>query len=113
MDDPGLQTLLDLDGERFQMGDGYWTKFEVKLVQPSNEIPHGIRYSLTLHDRHGKRLLGFDNAHAVKKAKRYEARKIEWDHRHDADNVTAYNFESPGALIEAFWDAVGAILGEN
>lgn len=110
-DDPNLQSLLDLDGERFQMGDGYWTKFDVKLVKPSNEIPHGIRYSLTLHDRHGKRLLGFDNAHAVKKSKRYEARKVEWDHRHDADTVTAYEFESPGALVEEFWNAVGKIVG--
>ncbi len=29
-------------------------------------MPHGIRYALTLHDRYGTRLLGFDNAHAVK-----------------------------------------------
>jgi hypothetical protein len=45
-DDPNLQSLLDLDGERFQMGGGYWTKFDVKLVSASDEIPHGIRYSL-------------------------------------------------------------------
>ncbi len=26
---------------------------------------YGIRYSLTLHDREGDRLLGFDNAHEI------------------------------------------------
>ena len=25
--DPGLETLLDLDGEVFMVGKGYWTKF--------------------------------------------------------------------------------------
>lgn len=112
-DDNGLQSLLDLDGERFQMGGGYWTKFDVKQVEPSAEIPHGISYSLTFHDRHGRRLLGFDNAHAVKKSKKYEARKTEWDHRHDADRVTSYVFDHPGKLLEDFWKAVNKILEEK
>ena len=37
---------------------------------PKPEIPHGIRYNLTLHNRHNKRVMGFDNAHAVKGKKR-------------------------------------------
>jgi hypothetical protein len=31
-------------------------------VEPDEHVPHGIRYALTLHDRYGTRLLGYDNA---------------------------------------------------
>ncbi len=76
-EDKTLETLLDLDGEIFPMENGYWTKFEASRVTPIRQIPHGIRYSLTLHDRNNTRILGFDNAHAVKpKKKKYGARKI-------------------------------------
>jgi hypothetical protein len=47
---PGLDYLLDLDGEIFPMDNGYWTKFDVKAVEPNENIPHGIKYSLTLHN---------------------------------------------------------------
>lgn len=111
--DHGLQNLLDLDGEIFKMAAGYWTKFEAKRVGFTDRIPHGIRYSLTLHDRHGTRLLGFDNAHAAPKGKSYGARKLEWDHRHDRDKVTAYPFTSAGKLVDDFWIAVGKVIGER
>lgn len=111
--DNGLQSLLELDGERFYMETGHWTKFEARLVTPCIEIPHGIRYCLTLHDRKGRRLLGFDNAHALKKTKRFESRRIEWDHRHDADLVTAFDFDTPAALVQEFWAAVDAIIGNT
>jgi len=82
-EDKTLETLLDLDGEIFPMENGYWTKFEASRVTSTRQIPHGIRYSLTLHDRNNTRILGFDNAHAVKpKKKKYGARKITWDHKH-------------------------------
>ena len=62
-----LQTLLDLDGEIIELMDGrYFAKFEAHLVESSPEVPHGIKYSLTLHDRNGVRILGFDNAHPIK-----------------------------------------------
>ena len=105
-----MQRLLDLDGERFQMGDGYWIKIDVKQVAVSAEIPHGIRYSLTLHDPYGKRLLGFDNAHAVKKRRRYQNKRVERDHRHDGEQVAAYAFDGPEKLMEDFWNAVNTIL---
>jgi hypothetical protein len=56
-EDETLETLLDLDGEIFPMENGYWTKFEVKRVEPTKRIPHGIKYSLTLHDRNNTRIL--------------------------------------------------------
>jgi hypothetical protein len=77
MEDETLATLLHLDGEIFPMDSGFWTKFEVYRVTPEPHIPHGVRYSLTLHDRYNRRVLGFDNAHAVRTAKKgYGARKI-------------------------------------
>jgi hypothetical protein len=64
--DETLETLLDLDGEIFLMEGGYWTKFEANRVEPTQHIPHGVRYSLTLHDRNNTGILGFDNAHAFR-----------------------------------------------
>lgn len=60
--DSGLTILLDLDGQTFFVdGEGrYWVKFEVKRCEVSTERPHGLRYSLTLHDASGSRLVGFD-----------------------------------------------------
>lgn len=111
--DDGLQYLLELDGERFLMGGGFWTKFDIRRVTPSAEIPHGIRYSLTLHDRKGRRLLGFDNAHGLKAPRKFQARRVEWDHRHDADRVEPYMFCSADKLLEDFWHAVERILEQE
>jgi hypothetical protein len=75
--DTGLNTLLELNGVEYWLNENCWVKFEayeVKEVTP--QIPHGIRYSLTLHDRYNKRIMGFDNAHAFKaKIKKYSAHK--------------------------------------
>ena len=109
--DTSLETLLDLDGEVFPMDNGYWTKFEARRVEPTNQMPHGIRYSLSLHNRNNIRILGFDNAHAYKsKRKKYGARKVTWDHRHKTEKVYNYEFESASRLLEDFWDAVDQIL---
>ncbi|WP_319557749.1 toxin-antitoxin system TumE family protein [Thiomicrorhabdus sp.] len=110
--DTGLETLLELDGEIFPMENGYWTKFEVHRVEPSKEIPHGIKYSLTLHNRQNQRIVGFDNAHGVKlKKHRYAAKKITWDHKHLEKIVMDYEFESAGQLMEDFWHEVDKVLG--
>ena len=103
----GLDTLLELDREVFPMENGYWTKIEARRVDPNEQIPHGVRYSLTLHDRFGRRVLGFDNAHGIKpKRKKFGARKITWDHKHTEGTVEEYEFESAGQLLEDFWAAV-------
>ena len=108
-----LRYLLDLDGERFQMGGGYWTKFDVKLVEPTAEVPHGIKYSLTLHDQSGRRLLGFDNAHGLKRSGRRDNRRVVWDHHHDEERVTAYDFTSAAKLVEDFWLQVSKVLADT
>lgn len=56
--DQGLETLLDLNGVIIQQEKGYWVKFEVSQTPVTKERPHGLRYSLTLHDKYGKRIMG-------------------------------------------------------
>jgi len=100
--DDSLESLLNLDGEVFLMEDGYWTKFEITRVPPSPQIPHGIRYSLTFHDRNNIRILGFDNAHIVKaKRRKYGDRKITLDHKHKLGRVSPYEFWSFRRFIPA------------
>ena len=64
--DLGLDVLLQLNGEIFPMENGYWTKIEAKIVDANEHIPHGIRYSLSLHAPNNMRVLGYDNAHGIK-----------------------------------------------
>jgi len=113
-EDDALVDLLNLDGEIFPMDNGYWTKFEVWQVDPEPHVPHGIRYSLTLHDRHNRRVLGFDNAHAIRPARKaYRARKITWDHVHKCERVWPYDYESASGLLEDFWREVERIMEEK
>ena len=53
MTNPGLETLLDLDGQILVQEDGSWIKIEARLVKETDNRPHGIKYSLTLHGRKG------------------------------------------------------------
>jgi hypothetical protein len=110
----GIDTLLDLDGVVIEQVDGYWTKFEVRRIsQTTEEIPHGIRYSLTLHDRHGERIMGFDNAHAVKsrkKGKHQGRRTYDHRHRHSKDEGIPYEFVDAHQLLKDFWSEVDKTL---
>lgn len=114
MSRPELQALLELDGLSYGIGGGYWVKFSVKAVSPNRHIPHGIKYSLTLHHKSGTRLVGFDNAHApTVKRPRFSGRREEWDHNHNRSVISDYVFESPGQLLEDFWEAVDRLLAEE
>ena len=62
----GLESLLDLNGMCIAQEGGHWVKFDVFEVIPSPHIPHGISYSLTLHNKYNQRVMGFDNAHTQK-----------------------------------------------
>jgi hypothetical protein len=48
--DPAIDALLDLHGSILDEENGYWIKIEARLVDVSKEVPHGIRYSLTLRN---------------------------------------------------------------
>ncbi|KAA0889803.1 toxin-antitoxin system TumE family protein [Oryzomonas rubra] len=112
--DTGLDTLLSLHGTTFEFGDdGYWVKFEAWLVAPNKHRPHGINYSLTLHDRYNKRVIGFDNAHAPqRKPKGYIGRKVEWDHEHKTETVQEYDFKTPAQLLVDFWNVVEKVTSK-
>ena len=113
--DKGLDYLLDLDGEILAQEGGYWIKIEAnQLKHATKECPHRIRYCLTLHDRYGKRVLGFDNAHSVKTRKRgrYKGRSVAYDHKHmnPVDKGTPYVFESAEQLLRDFFEEVDKYL---
>lgn len=113
-EDETLVTLLNLDGEIFPMDNGYWTKFEAYRVNPEQHIPHGVRYSLTLHDRYNLRVMGFDNAHAIRPTRKgCGGRKITWDHKHKCDKISPYEHESASQLLEDFWQEVERIMGKE
>jgi hypothetical protein len=103
----GLQYLLDLHRETYEVGGGWWVTIRATLVEPSEERPHGLQYSLTLHNPKGERILGYDNAHAV------ERRERRFDHRHHRKRAGLYEFRSPADLLEDFWRDVEAILKEE
>ncbi len=115
--DYGLNVLLDLDGYEGTLEDGLHTvRFQVSLVDATENVPHGIRYNLTLHDETGRRILGYDNRnhdYRSESKKGYVARKTEWDHRHRKETVTGYEFQSPVALLEDFWRDVYGFLGKG
>lgn len=108
----GLETLLDLDGTVFRLQKGYWVKFSVRLVTPNTHIPHGVSYSLSLHDRNNNRILGFDNAHGCQppRRKKFSGRKVTWDHKHRNEKILAYEYDSAVQLMEDFWAEVDRIV---
>ncbi|MCK5874006.1 MAG: hypothetical protein KAG82_04875 [Alcanivoracaceae bacterium] len=114
--DTGMDTLLELHGSIFDQGGGYWMKIEAWQVTVSKEVPHGIRYSLSLHEPYGMRILGYDNAHAVKPPKKfkYAGRIMAYDHkhRHAADKGVPYVFSSAQQLLNDFFADVDRLLLE-
>lgn len=113
--DTGLDTLLEMDGYILDQGDGFWVKIEARRIPvPTPERPHGISYSLTLHDPSGQRILGFDNAHGVRPSgrKRYAGRRVEYDHKHQnpGDRRVLYEFTDPYQLMKDFFEAVDKVL---
>jgi hypothetical protein len=115
-DDFRKQILLDLNGLKDTNPKGYRVEFEAREVGTSKHRPHGLKYSITLHDRMGNRLIGYDNAHSVKKPtrKRYGARKIiAWDHKHrdPKDKGMPYEFDTVSELLSDFWNDVDTITG--
>jgi hypothetical protein len=114
--DSGLETLLELDGCVLEQEAGFWIKIEVKQVDASDHAPHGIRYSLTLHDQYGTRVLGYDNAHLVKPPKKFKfaGRRLPYDHKHrtGADKGVPYSFQSAQTLLEDFFAEVDRVIKE-
>ncbi|MDP2961749.1 MAG: DUF6516 family protein, partial [Sulfurimicrobium sp.] len=78
-----LELLLAYDGQTHYLVSGYFLKLDVRVVEKSELVPHGIAYSLTLHDPDDTRILGFDNAHPVPHpGGLFIKPKVEADHCH-------------------------------
>jgi len=114
--DSGIATLIDLRDQIIDQGDGYWVKIEAWQVAVSKEFPHGIRYSLTLHEPYGERILGYDNAHALKPTNKfkYAGTRLPYDHkhRHASDSGVAYEFQNAHQLLADFFSEVDRVLKE-
>lgn len=111
-----LDNLLSYDGRRHFLASGYFLKFEIKLVEKSERVPHGISYSFTLHDPSGKRLLGFDNAHPVAhRGSSFMSSPKASDHWHRTadDGGRPYQFVSAWKLLDDFFDEVERVLSEQ
>ena len=112
--DVGLQNLLDLSESVLDQGNGYWIKIQALSVPPSEFIPHGIRYAPTLHEPYGRRILGYDNAHAVKPPKKFKfaGQRLAFDHkhRHVSDQCVPYMFIDAHQLLSDFFIEVDAVL---
>jgi len=111
--DHSLDLLLELDGQILVVDPAgkHWAKFTVKKVAVSPERPHGLSYSLTLHDESGERLVGFDNAHPVSSGSGpgKKTRK-QHDHQHRTQTVTPYDYLDAGSLLADFWAEVDKAL---
>jgi len=111
-----MEFLLGFDGRIHHLEQGYWLKFEVKRTTPTPERPHGLRYSFTLHDPSGSRVLGFDNAHGVApRGARYRRAPVEHDHWHRtvSDEGRPYPFTTVRQLIVDYFAAVRRALAER
>jgi Family of unknown function (DUF6516) len=112
-----LDALLDLDGVVAALSDDpapYWANFVVKRVPVSPERPHGLYYSLTLHDPQSDHVLGFDNAHSVREGSGPRARThTEYDHKHRQQSVQFYDYQDAGTLILDFWTEVESAINEK
>ena len=114
--DPSLDTLLELDGQVLVVDPEakHWVRFMVTRVEPTGEKPHGPDYSLALHGPDGERLVGFDNAHPVRRRAGPAGRvRGSHDHKHRLRTVSPYEYRDAATLLGDFWDEVYAVLKER
>ena len=124
----GLNYLLELDRATFVFERGFWVRIRTWRVMKSRAMPHGIRYSLSLHDKNGRRLLGFDNAHAPLAGRGGSGRSSEvYDHVHYSpghaskskaksakeSDTKPYRFVSAEQLLIDFFTAVERELNSH
>ena len=106
-----------MDGQRGDVGGGYWFKIEARAVPQSPAVPHGVKYSLTLHVMEGPRIFGIDNAHAPKVTGERRGpgrvRRVEFDHQHLGQRVSFYEYVSAQDLLTDFFAKVDEMLKER
>jgi hypothetical protein len=106
--DHDLEFLLSLDGTEFRLLSGHMVKIDAHTVAATDFRPHGVKYSLTLHDASGQRIYGMDNAHGIR-------RRLKYDHRHlyGRRKVIGYDYRGPAELLADFYREVERILRER
>lgn len=113
--DLGIENLLYMNGDVIEADAEleYSVHIDAKRSDVTVGRPHGIKYSLTLHDKDGYRLLGFDNAHEIEdksKGKFSRHRKVsKWDHEHrlrEVSVINPYDYQTAEQLMVDFWTAV-------
>ncbi|WP_254440156.1 DUF6516 family protein [Ruegeria sp. HKCCA5929] len=109
-----MDTLLELHGQTYFLGDnGFRVKFDVRRVEVTDERPHGLKYSLTLHEPKGDRVVGFDNAHAIEIGNGPAKKKLtKYDHKHRFRTIGPYDYEDAATLLGDFWAEVDSVLDE-
>jgi hypothetical protein len=115
-EDFGLQWLLELHGVSIQLEEGYWWKAEAWRVAPSVLCPHGVRYSLTLHNKYNTRIFGYDNAHGIRTASKGKfGSRIVRDHVHmtESDKGHFYEFSTAAQLLEDFFKRSEEIINSR
>lgn len=105
--DRTIDYLLELHGIRYVIDDslGFWVKFEAQQVDPTSDRPHGIKYSLSLHDSTNKTIMKFDNSHAIEHGhKHYVSPERVFDHWHrdHSDKGRPYHYENAAKLLKDF-----------
>ena len=94
--------------------DSRKVRFAVNRAAATPERPHGLKYSLTLHGPDGSRLIGFDNAHAVRESRRPGGKAGgTLDHKHRMETIRPYRFKDAATLLEDFWSEVDKLLREK
>ena len=89
-------------------------KFVVVRTEVTQERPHGLSYSLTLHAPDGARLVGFHNAHPVVERRRPGGgQRAERDHRHRLRTIRPCEYEDAATLLADFWKEVDQVLREG
>lgn len=109
--DSTLDDLLFLSGQVLVVDPegGHWIKFVINRVPATVDRPHGLDYSLTLHDADGTRLVGFDNAHPVRQRPGPGGKGGPRDHKHRLRTIRPYEYRSAAD----FWAEVDGVLKEK
>ena len=105
MRDPGLEALIDLNGEVIVLESGLWAKFVVHLIPADDRRSRGISYSLTLHDPSGSRVFGIDNAHSVRVARGPSGKRttvVDHIHRGNAPGLYQWDWQRLGDLSRRY-----------
>jgi hypothetical protein len=109
-----LEFLLAFDGRRHWYDGGYFLRFQIKRVAKTSERPHGLRYSFTLHNPQGTRVIGFDNSHGVRRGKRRpKVPAVDHWHRTARDKGRPYAFKDAETLVNDFFIEVERVLTEK